>query len=1021
MNLPSRHPIAAIVCFASASVAVSPAFAQAPAPGQPLPLDLQALENGKAAIDAQNYPEAIKILEQMLKAYGSVSPGAPEARFRLGYAYFLAGDYDKSVQNFKLVPGMKGVAKEYVELAQSLIPQVLSTKAGKLEQGDPLRAKSFDEAIKGFDAFLAANPQSEEVENANYGKALAYFQLQKFDEAQTPLRANLQKFPQSESVQDSQFTLALVLGTQAVNTMQKDPGDPTVKPKFEEGEKLLRDIVTKRLNVAMVNDAQFQLGEMLSAQASFMSAEKEREQRDATFQKALDAYRSVLAKQQVIEAQKQRIELIKQRKLEYLKAGNFPLRTKAERIQGKEQEKLAIFESRGDDTVTAKLKTGQIFFQLGKFDESRVLLSYLEPLAEAPDIKKEVAYYLTMTYALQGLMEPAETRYKVFIDAYKDDKIAENLQLVMAAGFLTAKDPTKNNPDKAIQYCKQGLELHPKGRFVPDLLNVQASALIGLKRYEEAQTLLKQFVAGNPPKELAADAEFNLAIIFKDTDQVEESLKTFRTVRDKYKGSRQAEQASFWVGQLSLGKDPKVAVTELQAFVKNHGMSELMPQALFALGQGLAGTSQADQALAIFTDLQKKFPKSEAAPFAFFERAKIMAGRQAFDECIAIMKEFIAQYPQNAALFQAYDFMAQILTSQSKGQEAIATYDEYLEKRPDEPSAADALLKLNSLWKGYAEAQGPVLAQDETKRAEWTKGIEKSIAAGEQIIEKFPDTAPVALALNNLLDVQKTKLRAKLTTEQGIEEYFTNLATKAEGKPAAQSKIRFTLSSFVFQKDKAKAIKMLSDAYNPEFKYAPEDMDLYGKALIDSKEFDKAIAVYQKLAKDYPVPEPGKGAKQLQEAQAIALAGEGNALLGKADTDNAGAKFKELETHYPWSPKMMEVNYGIARDLHSKKQDEDALKRLLEVVKNANASSSLRANSMLLLGIIHEEAGRFDAAIDNYIKIATFYNGVPEAASEGLWRGAKLLERQARGEIPRPTPPPKASPAPKAAAPAKKA
>lgn len=87
------------------------------------------------------------------------------------------------------------------------------------------------------------------------------------------------------------------------------------------------------------------------------------------------------------------------------------------------------------------------------------------------------------------------------------------------------------------------------------------------------------------------------------------------------------------------------------------------------------------------------------------------------------------------------------------------------------------------------------------------------------------------------------------------------------------------------------------------------------------------------------------------------------------------------------------------------------------MVKNSNATSQLRANSMLLLGIIHEEAGRFDAAIDNFIKIGTFYRA-SEAAAEGLWRGAQLLERQARGELPMPTPPPKTTPGPKAAKPA---
>ncbi len=327
------------------------------------------------------------------------------------------------------------------------------------------------------------------------------------------------------------------------------------------------------------------------------------------------------------------------------------------------------------------------------------------------------------------------------------------------------------------------------------------------------------------------------------------------------------------------------------------------------------------------------------------------------------------------------------------------------------------MLKLNSLWKGYADAQGPVLAQDEKKRAEWTKGIENSIAAAEQIVEKFPDSAALALAMSNLLEVQKSKLRAHLTTDQDIEKYFEGLAAKAEGKTATQSKIRFTLASFVSQKDKKRAKELMDGAYKPELKYAPEDVDLYGKLLLANKDYDKAVQVYDKLAKDYAISgdDPKKAPKQIQEAQAIALAGEGNALLGKKDNGAAAKKFSEVELNYSWTPKMMEVNYGIAKDLHDKKQDEEALKRLLEVVKNSNATSELRANSMLLLGIIHEEAGRFDAAIDNYIKIGTFYQGVPEAASEGLWRGAQLLERQARGELPMPTPPPKATPGPKAA------
>jgi hypothetical protein len=65
---------------------------------------------------------------------------------------------------------------------------------------------------------------------------------------------------------------------------------------------------------------------------------------------------------------------------------------------------------------------------------------------------------------------------------------------------------------------------------------------------------------------------------------------------------------------------------------------------------------------------------------------------------------------------------------------------------------------------------------------------------------------------------------------------------------------------------------------------------------------------------------------------------------------------------------------------------------------------------MLLLGKIHEENKRYTEAIDNYVKISVYYGAIREVAAEGLWRGAQLLERQANGELPMPTPVPKGAP-----------
>ena len=318
---------------------------------------------------------------------------------------------------------------------------------------------------------------------------------------------------------------------------------------------------------------------------------------------------------------------------------------------------------------------------------------------------------------------------------------------------------------------------------------------------------------------------------------------------------------------------------------------------------------------------------------------------------------------------------------------------------------------------------GPYLAIDETKRVEWKKGIAKSIAAAEQLVTEFPETQQVASALNTLMEGQRLQEQVKLKTRGTWEKYFEDFAQKFADKPGTRAKILFTLAAFTYDQNKAKAVAQMTAAYNPALKFAPEDLDLYGQALIESKKIDEAIKIYQKLDADYKITgDPKTAPREAQEARAIVLAGLGKALQEKGDPasrEKGGKLFAELEQNFPWSPKMLEVNYGIAIALHEKGQDDDAIRRIQEVIKAQKAPAELRAKSMLLLGKIHEANRRFSLAIDNYIKISVFYGGVPKIAAEGLWLGAQLLERESTGDIPMPTPTPKPASTPKPATPKK--
>jgi TolA-binding protein len=943
--------------------------------------------------------EAADAYEKILKDYPT-STVVSEAQFRLGYLSFMLGEYEKAIPQLQKVLGPPA-PPEIQELGNALLPQVIAAKASKLPPADPKRKAGFEEAIKQYDSFLSKYPKSDQIETAHYGRALCSYQLANYEEAAKLLRANLTQFPRSESILDSQYLLALTIATQASVGMLAGKAAEGASA-YGEAEKLLRDIIQKRTDIALANEAQFQLGELMAARGGFA----EKSSQPELYAKSIEAYRAVEPKELMIKAQDERLEGLLQRLRAAGAARNVAEFKRLQSLQAREQSKAAQLKAKGDQTVTARIKTAEVFFRKDRPDEARVILNHMEQFAEDDDQKKEILYYRTLTYAAQGLVDKAVAAYDTFQAKYKKDPIAENLPLVVGAMFLA---PKANDPAKALKYFEEALQIYPDNRFASEAITQKAAALVQLKRYDEALKAFKDFLGKNPKRELGASAEFGIATVYTQTGRLNEALAGYKTVRDKYAGLPQAEQAAFWVGQTAMQKnDARTAVTELTSFLSKFPQSQMVPSATFVLAQAQAAAGDKAAAVATYADLAQKYPQSEAAPFSYFQRATIFAGEQKTEEMSQVMREFIEKYPGNDKIFYAYDTIGQAYINAGKTPEAIAAYEEMAQKHADNPMAPEALLKAGNLWRAYADSQGRYLALNEQQRAEWNKGMTNSSADFEKLLEQYPDGAQVALALQGLLGNQRSLAQAKLKTEAEVETYFQNLAGKFAAKPATKNKILFTLASHLYEKDKSKALAQMTAAYDPAIVYAPSDLDLYGSALLEAKKIDEARRIYEKIAADYPNPpgiEPDKvPSQQIQEAQAISLYGIGKCFQAQGNVAEAGKYFDKLKRLYPWSPKMLEASYGIAEALYAQKKYDEAMPMIVQIIRARTTTPDLSANALLLGGRVleaksdtgsdEERRTSLDGAIDYYIKCAINYEGVPNAAAEGLWRGAQLIERQ---------------------------
>ncbi len=948
-----------------------------------------------------NYQAAADAYAKILKDFPTDGI-ASGVQLQLALSYFFLGQFDQAQATLAKVATGPTVSPEVKQLADGLLPQILLAKAGALPATDPKRAAAYNEAVTKFGEYITKYPSAPDLENAIYGKAVAEFQVQKYADVIKDLEQNLQKFPQSSTIASSKNLLAITLATEGSKELGK--GDSADKAKafalYKRAIDQLQEIINKKQDIAIINEAQFQLGEILLNQAGF-SPEAER---PALYQKALDAFRAVAPKEQIIEWQQQTIQSFPEKRRQAILSKNENLRKQLDRDNERELKKLAELQAKPDQTATALLKMAEIFFQQGKNNQARVVLNHVNSFLKEEDDQKRALYFTTMTYALQNAADRAPALYNQFTSKYKGDALADNLPVVMGNMYLSL-----DKASDAIGYFDQSLAMYPNGRFVGLSVVSKASAEKRLGKVDDAMRTFQNFLAKNPPPEIGVIAQSELAGIYKDSQKWDEAIAAYKAVKDKYASTPQAVDADYWIGICTQAKgDNAVAAPLLDAFVKANPKNPLAPLALYAKGGAQIALGQKEEGIATLAAVAEQYPDSQPAPFTYFMRAQMRGQEGKADELIALMKQFIEKYPKDDKVYFAYDSIAQTAVNAGKVDEALTAYRDFAEKYPDSAQAGEAMYKAAELQRAKAEAIGRYGALNEEERTQWKTLVEGSISTAEEMIKKYPDSPAVALTLQTLLKAQRMLLGAELKKAPEIEPYFQSLADAA-GTPAAKSKIIFALANYVSEQDADRALQLMDGAYKPEIVFSPQDIDFYGAALIQKKKLDEAAAVYKQLATHYPIPPnvPPNGAPQLvQEAQAIVLFGSGRIAQEQGQTADAGKLFEQLKALYPWSPKVLEADYGIAQSYHQQKKLAEATTLLTAIIRNPNASAELRAKAYLLGGDVMLEQSNeatdpklkkefLESAIDYYLKIAEFFAGVPKPAAEGLWKGGQLLEQQA--------------------------
>jgi len=980
-NRPRLRP--SLILLLSAFLSFGIASAQTPA---------QAFDNAAEIYGSGDFAGAVEAWENFIKDYPT-SPQVFPARLQLAYSLYFTGEYEKAEQSLSTLLGNPPPPDDLKESALSFLPQILSAKASEEREGSAERRAGFQDAVKKFTEFIQAYPGSEDLESAVFGRALANYQLGEYDASIKDLEQNVASFPNSPTVLESQNLLALVLATKA-GALFSDGKDQEAISLLDRAADLQRDIINKGADLALANTANFQLGEILLNKAG----RSDDAGKEEALAQARDAFRSVKPKESLIAQQEARIADFKNQMAAALRANNQALFKSLEKDRERQIRKLGELKGRENQVPTARLKVGEVYFAGNDNNAARGVINFVSPFLTKENDQKRAAYFTALTYALQNQDERAVSAYNTFQSKYKGDPLGSNLPVTLGKMFVDL-----GRPQEGIQYLTESTQIYPDGQFAGLSAVLKATAQSQLGQNEEAITTYKEYL-GKPGIDptTGVTAQKGLADIYKNLQRWDEAIQAYQKVLSDYgQFEEQGNEATFWIAFSTQNKGEHAKAIELlNDWINSNTDHPLMPIALYSLSQAQLGTNDKAAAMETLAKLADEHPDSQPATFSYFIRAQLYASDSKPEEVKTLMQQFIEKYPQDDKIWFAYDSLGQAAVNAGTPQEAADLYTQFAENYPTDARAPEALLKAANAQRSMALSMARnATALPDDERAVWEGHVRDSIVSLEQITQDYPSSKEVATAFQGILESMRLLLAGELVDYEGVISYFEEAAEKAPAQNV-ESQALFTLAGFIAEQDQEEALAVMDRAYDPNVQYASDNLDTYGIALVEADRLDDAERVFQKVAQDFPNPsgaEPTAAPLEIQQAQAISIFGLGRVAQERDQTADAAKLFEQLKKLYPWSPKVLEANFGIAEGLAAEGKYTEALDLANQITRQPTATAELRANSLFLGGDIFEKQGDKKTAADYYIKVFQYYPGVPQVAAEALWRGGQLLEQVAAG------------------------
>ncbi len=969
------------------------------------------IAQGYQAMTVKDYAKAAGVFDQFINTY-STSDNLDQVRLLAGAAALQAGDFPKAVTELsKLVvpfskPALRGTALYFTALAQFSQARKLASdpKTEAQAAGYYRQAEDTLTTLAGFIQTDAPPATKELLEDVLYYQALAAFAQKKYEAAATDMNTLLQTFPSSLQRPDYLLLLGSIYAVQTSNDLtdagNKKPIDKEkVRAEAQKAINALQKVSSDPNALVQGNQASMQTAEILYLIAQLDLPDT------AGYAKALDAFRLVRRKADLVPVQQARLDQLRARSANDVRSDDAALALKNSRLIDRETSQLSELQSGPDPIIQALIRMAECYISMKQPDEARTILHRLGVVKLADDQQQDVDFQTLYSYTLGGQEDKANAALDAYLAKHPGDPRVDSISVQIGAALIGRGDYAG-----ALAQAQRSLKDFPNGEHVGDAVLLESEALTKLNRLDEAGKVIGEFVAKNPTRPQALQL-----MVTKGEDQLAQgdlngALKSFQQVKDNNAaGPYQAAADAFYVNTLNRLNRYGDVIVEAKQFATKYPNSP--DGAGVALLAALALDKKNDPgAIAALEDVAKKYAgKPDIGSFALFSACLIYQRENKIPELTKEVDTLRTSFPKAYALIgQATDLVAGVLLKAKKYEDAIATYQP-LVSVPLPDVAADAQNKIGGIWLQDATSMGSYQSfQADEERAEAEKRLQAAEQAYLATLKNFPDEGiAVGHAFKGLTDVGLQRQSWGLLQNGDLEDYLTKVCAGLT-TPALQTHLELAKAGLVFVKKNGRdqypaALDRFTKvlAASPGLELTSREADQYGQLLLAAKNYPKALEVYNALLAT------AKPTDQVKLADGYF--GLGATYFAQGDLANAKLNFSKMQAlsgGAAWSEHATEAQLDMAQ-IDEKAGNADDLNKAKAVyatiMQSQQAGARLQAESMLGFGRILEKTGHavkaagqadIDYATHYYEQVNLFYGpAAPELSAEGLYLAAQAYAK----------------------------